>query len=71
MGCSGDAFAVIFSGTISLQFTVVCEETDVLENETSALPENSSVYPEMLNKLHDPTTLSLFDTMSHLTFPTL
>ena len=59
MGCSGDAFAVIFSGTISLQFTVVREETDVLENETSALPENSSVYPEMLNKLHDPTTLSL------------
>jgi hypothetical protein len=71
VGCSGDAFAVIFSGTISPQVTVVREETDELENETFALPENSSVYPEMLNKLHDPTTLSLFDTMSHLTFPTL
>jgi hypothetical protein len=58
VGCFGDAFAVIFSGTISLQVTVR-EETDELEHETCALPENSSVYPETLNERHDPTTLSL------------
>ena len=58
MGCSGDAFAVIFSGTISLQFTVR-EETDELEHDTCAFPENLSVYPEMLNERHDPPTLSL------------
>jgi hypothetical protein len=45
VGCSGDTFAVILSGSISLQFTKVHEETDELENEMYALPENSSVYP--------------------------
>jgi hypothetical protein len=43
VGCSGDGFSVIFSCSLSLQFTVVCEEPDELENETRALPENSSV----------------------------
>ena len=72
MGCTEDAFAVIFSGTISLQF-IVREETYEPEHGTCAFPENSLVYPEMLNDLHDSTTLSLsvFDTMGHLTLPTL
>jgi hypothetical protein len=58
VGCSGDAFALIFPVTTSLQLTV-SEETDELEHETYVLPEDSLVYPGMLNERHDPTTLSL------------
>jgi hypothetical protein len=52
LGCSGVGvfvFVVILSGTISLQFSIR-EEADELEHETFALPETSSVYPEMLNE---------------------
>jgi hypothetical protein len=69
VGCSGDTFSVILSGSVSLQFTIIREEPDELEDDTYAIPENSFVYPEMLHELHDPTTL--FDTMIHLTFPIL
>ena len=44
MGCSRDAFSIIFPDTIPLQFSV-SEETDGLEHETCVLPQNSSVYP--------------------------
>ena len=44
MGCSRDAFAIIFPDTIPLQFTI-SEEADELEHVTCVLPENSSVYP--------------------------
>ena len=44
MGCSRDAFPIIFPDTIPLQFTI-SEEADELEHETCVLPENSSVYP--------------------------
>ena len=44
MGCSRDAFAIIFPDTIPLQFTI-SEEADELEHETCVLPENSSVNP--------------------------
>ena len=44
MGCSRDAFAILFPDTIPLQFTI-SEEVDELEHETCVLPENSSVYP--------------------------
>jgi len=44
VGCSRDAFALIFPDTIPLQFSIV-EEADELEHETCVLPENSSVYP--------------------------
>jgi len=44
VGCSRDAFAILFPDTIPLQFTI-SEEVDELEHETCVLPENSSVYP--------------------------
>jgi len=44
VGCSRDAFAIIFPDTIPLQFSV-SEEAEELEHETYVLPENSSVYP--------------------------
>ena len=44
MGCSRDAFAIIFLDTIPLQCSR-SEEADELGHETCVLPENSSVYP--------------------------
>jgi len=44
VGCSRDAFAIIFPGTIPLQFSL-SEKADELEHETCVLPENSSAYP--------------------------
>jgi len=44
VGCSRDAFAIIFPDTIPLQFSI-SEEADELEHETCVLLENSSVYP--------------------------
>jgi len=44
VGCTRDAFALIFPDTITLHFTI-SEEEDVLEHETCVLPEKSSVYP--------------------------
>jgi len=43
VGCSRDAFALIFPDTIPLQFSI-SEGADELEHETCVLPEDSSVY---------------------------
>jgi len=43
VGCSRDAFALIFPDTIPLQFRI-SEGADELEHETCVLPEDSSLY---------------------------